>query len=195
MRTPGQRYFGNRQRDGDAIAGLFGQNAALARDPGDGDRGRDSFHEFQTAFRAVSRLKIQSIGGPMAEVTPRASLCPRSKLDRRPAGAPIRRSTFATVVASHFPPRAVAIPRPSRAAAISRSVLAPAPWASRIAGATLSRRRLRRPGPRVWPLRGPRRASDCRAVRREPWRRRGRLWSAAKSGRALFPPRRRTSAA
>jgi Recombinase len=36
-----------------------------------------------------------------------------------------RLSTFATVVASHLPPRAVAIPRPFKAAASSRSVLAP----------------------------------------------------------------------
>ena len=43
-----------------------------------------------------------------------------------------------TVWASHFPPRAVATPRPFRAAAIWRSDLVPAPWASRIAGMTTS---------------------------------------------------------
>ena len=34
----------------------------------------------------------------------------------------IRFKTFATVAASHLPPRAVAIPRPFKAAAISRRV-------------------------------------------------------------------------
>ena len=43
---------------------------------------------------------------------------------RRPHAA--RRRIFCTVCASHFPPRAVAMPRPLRAAAISLSDVAPA---------------------------------------------------------------------
>ena len=43
----------------------------------------------------------------------------------------MRRSTFATACGAHLPPRAVP-------AAICRSVFAPAAWASRMAGATLS---------------------------------------------------------
>jgi hypothetical protein len=51
---------------------------------------------------------------------------------------PTRRSTFATACGAHFPPRAVPMPRPLSAAAICRSVFAPAAFASRMAGATLS---------------------------------------------------------
>jgi hypothetical protein len=40
----------------------------------------------------------------------------------RPRHQPTRRSTFATVAASHLPPRAVAMPREFKAAASSRSV-------------------------------------------------------------------------
>ena len=49
-----------------------------------------------------------------------------------------RTRMFATVVAPHFPPRAVLMPRPSSAAAICRSDFAPAAWASRMAGATFA---------------------------------------------------------
>ncbi len=45
-------------------------------------------------------------------------------------------SKFATVIASHFPPRAVAMPRALKAAAIRRSDFAP--LASALAGATAS---------------------------------------------------------
>jgi len=41
-----------------------------------------------------------------------------------------RRSMFATVCACHLRPRAVAMPRPFKAAAISLSDLAPAAWTS-----------------------------------------------------------------
>jgi hypothetical protein len=45
---------------------------------------------------------------------------------------------FDTVVAPHFPPRAVLMLRPFSAAAICRSDFAPAAWASRMAGATFA---------------------------------------------------------
>jgi hypothetical protein len=48
-----------------------------------------------------------------------------------------RRSTFATVCASHRPPRAVGIPPAFKAAAISRNDFAPAACASRMAGVTV----------------------------------------------------------
>ncbi len=51
---------------------------------------------------------------------------------------PTRLSTFATVSASHLPPRAVAMPRPLRAAATCLSDFAPTAWASRMAGMTMS---------------------------------------------------------
>jgi|SRR5271166_2179906 len=45
---------------------------------------------------------------------------------------------FATVAASHFPPRAVATPRPFKAAAICLSDFAPAALASAMTGATVA---------------------------------------------------------
>jgi hypothetical protein len=105
---------------------------------------------------------------------------PSSRLRRgsdvyfRPSTHPIRRSTFATVVASHFPPLAVPMPRPFSAAAICRSVFAPAACASRMAGARYRRMRRRRPCGLRWLSRGPRRAWDCRGPVRVSIERLGR---------------------
>jgi len=81
------------------------------------------------------------------------------------ASTSMRRRTFETCFASQRP-RGVVTPRPFRAAAIARSVFAPAAWASRTKGATVSakvsapalwlafataRAPSRRGLPRIWP--------------------------------------------
>jgi hypothetical protein len=72
---------------------------------------------------------------------------PRLSAEYPPDHQPIRRSTFATACGAHLPPRAVPMPRPFSAAAICRSVFAPAAWASRMAGATLP---AKASAPAVW---------------------------------------------
>ena len=97
------------------------------------------FHRVQ-AFGAMPRA-LSEPSGRWRRSAP-VPFAPGSRQERRWAHPPERSpdplSTFATVCGTHFPPRAVPMPRPFSAAAICRSVFAPAAWASRMAGATLS---------------------------------------------------------
>lgn len=84
------------------------------------------------------------------------------------ASHPMRPRTFATVWASQRPPRAVAIPRAFKAAAISRNDFAPALCASRMAGASVTANTSALACERHLRLRGPRPGVDFRDGCREP---------------------------
>jgi transposase InsO family protein len=109
-----------------------------------------------------------------------------------------RRKMFRTVAASHFPPRAVAMPRALRTEAIWRRDFAPAAWASRIPGLTVSAWASASALLAAWAIArtsdrrggrpGQRRVRPRRDVLRRPRRDAGRLET------RVTPARRETSA-
>ena len=142
------------------------------RDP---QRGTPRYKRYAFGFvmRGLDRASQAEAFGQSATAPPAPSLRSDGAGLGEATGCahPIRGSTFATVAASHFPPRAVPMPRAFSAAAICRSVR---PGGLRLAngrrnavGECVGAGRVVRVGDRA----GLGEFGICRGLVREPWRR------------------------